>query len=195
MQTLSLTQTNRWRAALLQAPTTGASAQTASQDNLAAGVSASQQMAKTDLPRVVEIANRCRQVGTKFNLPPAMIAALASRESRCGAALDAQGNGDGGNAFGILQVDRRFHHPLAGVGDPTSVAHIEQAVGIFIDFLQQVQDKHPDWEDALILKGAVAAYNSGVDNIVTQEGMDRGTTGDDYSSDVIARAQFYVSHL
>ena len=194
MQTSSPTQTSRWSTALAKAPTTGASAKTASQDELPAGIAASHAMAKTDLPRLLEIIDRLRQVSIKLDIPVAMIAALASRESRCGAVLDAQGFGDGGNAFGILQVDRRFHN-LAGVDDPTSLAHIEQAVGVFVNFLQQVQVEHPDWEDEFVLKGAAAAYNSGVNNIVTKDGMDIGTTGDDYGSDVIARAQFYVSQL
>lgn len=185
---------NRWHEALSTVPTTGASSLTAKQDNLSAGIESSYKMAQTDLARVMKLADRFRQVGSKFDIPPAILAALASRESRCGAALDSQGFGDGGNAFGIMQVDRRFHK-LAGVGDPASFAHLEQAATIWVSFRQQVQTKHPDWEDEFILKGAVAAYNSGVGNVQTKNGMDIGTTGDDYGSDVIARAQFYTHHL
>src|SRR5205814_584780 len=113
------------------------------------------------------------------------------RESRCGAVLDAQGFGDGGHAFGLLQVDKRFH-TLRGVDQgPASRGHLEQAVGILVDFRYQVQAQHPDWEDEFVLKGAAVAYNAGVRNVQTKAGMDRGTTGDDYGSDVIARAQFY----
>lgn len=185
----------RWSQALSQAPTTGASAQTAHQDHLPAGVDSSHKMAQTDLPRVMQMADVLRQVGAACDVPPAVIAALASRESRCGAVLDAHGFGDQGHAFGILQVDKRFH-TLQGIDKgPASREHLEQAVGIFVDFRTQVQAKHPDWEDEFILKGAAAAYNSGVGNIQTKAGMDKGTTGDDYGSDVMARAQFYASHL
>ncbi|WP_199295850.1 transglycosylase SLT domain-containing protein [Trichocoleus sp. FACHB-591] len=184
---------NRWSQALIKAPTTGASADTASQDGLSAGIAASQQMAKTDLGRVMAIADRFRKVGDKFNLPPALLAAIASRESRCGNALD-QGFGDGGNAFGIMQIDKRFHDiPIDN--DPVSTAHIEQATQILVGFLQQVAANHPTWEDEYLLKGAAAAYNSGVSNIQTKSGMDTGTTGNDYGSDVMARAQFYAAHL
>ena len=194
MQSSSISQIKRWDEALLKASTTGASAITASQDNLPPGVNSSHKMAETDLPRVLKISDRFHKVGDEYGIPPAIIAALSSRESRCGAVLDAKGFGDGGNAFGILQVDRRYHK-LSGLDSPTSFTHIEQAVGIFVSFLEQVQSQHRDWEDEFILKGAAVAYNSGVGNVVTKVGMDIGTTGNDYGSDVIARAQFYVDRF
>ena len=52
--------------------------------------------------------------------------------------------------------------------------------------------KDPDWPEEQLLKGAVAAYNVGVSNIKTIDGMDVGTTHDDYSADVLARAQYFA---
>lgn len=190
----SITTVDRWTKALLNAPTTGASSITASQDGLSGGIASSHTMANTDLSRVKSQVTAFRQVGTKFNVPPALIAALASRESRCGNVLDRSGWGDQGNAFGILQVDKNYH-TVRGTSSPTSQAHIEQAIEIFSDYRRQVQVKHPTWEDQYVIKGAVVAYNSGVDNVQTKAGMDIGTTGGDYGSDVIARAQFYSNHL
>ena len=40
----------------------------------------------------------------------------------------------------------------------------------------------------------MAAYNFGVKNVQTWGGLDGGTTHDDYSGDVIARAQWLVSN-
>ena len=57
------------------------------------------------------------------------------------------------------------------------------------------EDRHPDWSDENVLKGACVAYNSGVSNVVTIAGMNRGTTHNDYGDDVIARAQFYHENL
>src|SRR5215831_9284734 len=91
----------RWNQALAKASTTGASARTAQQDHLPPGVDSSHKMALTDLPRVLAIADVLRQVGSRFDVPAALIAALASRESRCGAVLDPLGFGDQGQAFGI----------------------------------------------------------------------------------------------
>lgn len=183
---------DRWVAALLEVDTNGASARTAGQDGLTPGIGASRTMAETDLSRVAAIADRIVDVAAKFGVPAAVLAALASRESRCGSVLQ-DGWGDNGNAFGIMQVDKNFH-AIEGQPDPASVAHIEQAAGIFDDYLQQVMRKHPDWRDADLLKGAAVAYNSGVGNVQTVGGMDLGTTGDDYGSDVMARAQYYFEH-
>lgn len=189
------TASDRWFKALLNAPTTGASSVTASQDGLPGGISSSHTMANTDLFRVKALATVFRQVGAKFDVPPALIAALASRESRCGNVLDQDGWGDHKNAFGILQVDKNYHSPLRGTHSPTSLEHIEQAIEIFVGYRNQVKAKQSNWEDRYVIKGAVVAYNSGVDNVQTKAGMDIGTTGGDYGSDVIARAQFYSNHL
>jgi soluble lytic murein transglycosylase-like protein len=187
-----MSSTDRWTVALQEANTTGASAVTAAQDGLQPGIPASQQMAQTDLQRVLALKDAFVTSGERFDVPPALLAAIASRESRCGNALSSDGTGDNGNGFGIMQVDKRFH-PV--VGGPRSQDHINQATAILADFRRQVQDKHPGWADKDVLKGAVVAYNSGVGNVQTIGGMDRGTTGNDYGSDTIARGQFYLQHF
>lgn len=183
----------RWDQALPQVPTAGASAVTAKQDGLPPGVQSSRNMAQADLQKIKTIADHFCTAATKFGVPAAVLAAIASRESRAGKVLSSDGWGDNHNAFGIMQVDKRFHQP-EGQPDPGSLAHIEQATGIFVDFLEGVQKKHPDWEDPYILKGAAVAYNAGLNTVQTKEGMDTGTTGNDYGSDVMARAQYYANH-
>jgi len=165
---------------------TGASAATARQDGLPAGVASSHKMARTDLPKIKKYADEFAAAGKKHGLPPALLAAIASRESRGGSALDSRGFGDHGNGFGLMQVDKRFH---ALKGGPYSAAHIDQAAGILKSYQNQIKAKHPDWPPEQQLRGAVAAYNSGVGNVQTLKGMDVGTTGNDYSNDVWARAQ------
>lgn len=41
--------------------------------------------------------------------------------------------------------------------------------------------------------GAVAAYNFGLDDVRTLARLDKGTTNNDYSNDVMARAQYLKS--
>lgn len=197
ISTKTMVQPDRWDIALAKAAkaaTSGASAITARQDGLPAGIPTSHKMAQTDWSGIEPIKERFYQASVKYDVPPAILAGIASRESRATKAL-INGLGDNGNAFGIMQIDSRYHKQVGEGGDPASQAHIDQAAGIFADFLKEVQKNHPQWEDEYILKGACAAYNSGVENIQTTLGIDQGTTGDDYGSDVIARAEFYASRL
>ncbi|MCY1035975.1 peptidoglycan-binding protein [Corallococcus sp. BB11-1] len=173
-------------AILSQYTPTGASARTARQDGHQAGVDASKKMAQADLPRILPHKAAIEAAAQKHGVPPALLAAIASRESRGGAALDRTGHGDAGNGFGLMQVDHRYHSTKGG---PTSAAHIDQAAGILKGYLNDVKKAHPDWPEAQQLRGAVAAYNFGPKNVKTQGGMDQGTTGNDYSNDVWARAQ------
>src|SRR5207249_2639697 len=121
---------------------TGASRQTARQDGLDPGVEASRQMAETDSRRVLAHRDEFDRAGEEFGLPPALLAAIASRESRGGAALQ-DGWGDHHNAFGIMQVDQNYH-TIEGQDDPASPAHIMQAAGILNDYREQVGSRHPE---------------------------------------------------
>lgn len=187
------TPKSKWDEVLSSVPSMGASAETARQEGLPAGLAASEAMAQRDLPRIKSHTNQFLTAAARFGIPAALLAALSSRESRDGDALDEDGWGDNGNGFGILQVDKRAH-PIMGIESPTSQAHIEQATGILAANIDGVRAAHPDWDDIYILKGAVAAYNFGISNVKTINSMDIGTTGNDYSSDVIARAKYYLRH-
>lgn len=188
------TPQSKWDAVLLSVPTTGASAITASQDGLPPGIDSSERMAQADLERVKKISNVFQAASARYGIPAALIAATASRETRVSSVLSSDGWDADHNAFGILQVDKRFH-AIAGSDSPFSQAHVEQATGILASYVDAVKDLHPEWEDIYVLKGAVAAYNSGPGSVQTKNGMDLGTTGNDYSSDVIARAQYYLQHV
>src|SRR5262249_33975447 len=120
----------------------GASAKTAAQDHLPPGPDASRTMARTDLARITALKARFNAAAVQTGLPPALLAAIASRESRCGNVLQRDGTGDGGNAFGIMQVDLRFH-TIEGQPDPKSQAHINQASGILKDGLAAMISKFP----------------------------------------------------
>jgi hypothetical protein len=170
----------------------GASAKTAAQDHLSPGPDASRAMAKTDLGRITVLKDRFNAAAAQTGLPPALLAAIASRESRCGNVLANDGTGDGGHAFGIMQVDLRFH-TIAGQPDPKSQAHINQASGILKDGLTAMINKFPTAAPARQLQAAVAAYNCGPNGVTSPDTADATTTGHDYSNDVWERARFYAS--
>jgi hypothetical protein len=189
-----------WEAVLQDCPTAGCKSATASPEGLdQAGMAASHEIARRDLQHLTPVRlEAIHQVAQKFNVPAALIAALASRESHIGSLLGKFGNdpgwGDNNHGWGILQVDRRFH-TVKGLDDPYSQAHIDQAIALFNQYRDQIALRHPSWSDAHVLKGACVAYNSGVGNVRTIERMNMGTTHHDYGDDVIARAQFYLTAL
>jgi hypothetical protein len=169
---------------------TGASAATARQDGLSAGISASHRMARADLPRLRKHLAAFESAGLKHGLPPALLAAIASRESRAGATLDASGLGRGGECFGLMQLDSRYFTPRGGA---YTTEHIHQVAQVLEGLLGEVKARHPGWPAEQQLRGVLVAYDSGVGHVRTIKDMDRGTTGGDYSNDVWARAQALAS--
>ncbi|XP_066288295.1 lysozyme g-like [Branchiostoma lanceolatum] len=175
---------------IMAVDTTGASSQTASQDGLCfaySGIGASYQLASNDLSRLNSYKSQIFNAANAKNMDAAVIAAIISRESRAGAALAADGTGDHGNGYGLMQVDIRYHSTEGG---PYSTTHIKQGTQILIDTINCVKRRHPDWTAEMALKGGLSGYNAGCGNVQSYAGMDVGTTGDDYGNDVAARAQW-----
>ena len=156
------------------------------------GVQASQSAAKSDLESgrlTDEIKKTIQQVASSKNVDPYIILAVASRESNLGLTLK-NAYGDNGNGYGWMQVDKR-HHTIDTTGGPSSKDHFLQATGILVRSIDTVSNKHSDWESEYKIKGGIAGYNFGPANVWTKAGIDKGTTGDDYSSDVLTRAKFF----
>jgi LysM repeat protein len=181
-------------AILFEAESLGASDGTAKQDNLPqrgiTGIQASEAMAQTDRKRIMQHKARFEEAARKFNAPPALLAAIASRESRGGAALDSRGFGDHGRGFGIMQVDIGNPFPVVQDGGAAGQPHINQATSVLKDKLLTVKKKFPDLSDVEQLQAAVSRYNGGAG--LRPPNSDKGTTGGDYMNDVWARARFYA---
>jgi LysM repeat protein len=167
----------------------GASARTAKQDKLPGGVASSEKMADFDRKRVMAHKDKFIVAGSKFNLPPALLAAIASRESRGGAVLK-NGFGDHGHGFGIMQVDNGNPFPVVHEGGPAGQPHINQATGILAGKLATVKKQFSALSAVEQLQMAVSRYNGGKGK--QPPDSDEGTTGGDYMNDVWARARFYA---
>ncbi|KAM9363145.1 lysozyme g-like [Symphorus nematophorus] len=180
---------------IMRVETTGASWQTSQQDRLGySGVQASNAMAEIDAGRMEKYRSKIKRVGQKYGIDPALIAAIISRESRAGNALD-NGWGDGGNAWGLMQVDVNPHgggHTAVGAWD--SEEHLCQATEILVYFIKRISNKFPGWNTEQKLKGGIAAYNMGDGNVHSYDNVDANTTGKDYSNDVVARAKWYKNN-
>jgi murein DD-endopeptidase MepM/ murein hydrolase activator NlpD len=181
-------------AILFEAESLGASDKTARQDKLPQrgihGVKASEAMAQFDRRRVMEHKAKFEQAARQFKAPPALLAAIASRESRGGGQLDERGFGDGGHGFGFMQVDNRSHSVVQD-GGPAGQPHINQATQILTGKLQEVRQEFPELSDVEKMQTAVSRYNGG--SRLPHPNSDRGTTGGDYMNDVWARARFYAT--
>ncbi|KAM9770851.1 lysozyme g-like isoform 2-T2 [Menidia menidia] len=177
---------------IMRVETTGASRVTAQQDRLnCTGVPASHKMAETDEERMKAYKGKIQRVANSFQIDPAIIAGIISRESRAGNTLE-KGWGDYGKAWGLMQVDVTpdggRHTPK---GEWNSEEHITQGTEILVYFIDRIAKKFPNWTKEQQLKGGLAAYNMGDGNVHSYEKVDENTTGRDYSNDVVARAQWY----
>jgi len=169
----------------------GCGSGTATAEKVAPGINGSRRIAQIDFARVDALKARFEEAAAATGMPRALLAAIASRESHCGAILDPNGEGDGGEAFGIMQVDKRSHQQ-EGRPDPRSQAHIDQASSIFGDYFGQMQQKFTSASEAEQLKAAVAAYNCGPGGVRSIASPDDRTTHQDYANDTCVRAQFFA---
>lgn len=169
--------------------TTGASRTTARGQGVpGSGVAASETMAEQDRVRLDGMQQVFLDVAARYGLPPALLAAIASRETRAGTQLDRNGYSRwDGQGFGVMQVDKNSHTPQGGA---RSVEHVSQAASILAGYRDQLAKKFPTWSPDQILQAAVYAYNAGPSRVKSFEGLDKVSPGKDYSSDVWARARY-----
>ncbi|KAK2816846.1 hypothetical protein Q5P01_025037 [Channa striata] len=126
-------------------------------------------MAETDAERMKKYREKIMKVGDKYEIDPALIAGIISRESRAGNTIkenngwgDYDPNRDAFNAYGLMQVDVNpnggGHTPQGGWD---SEEHLCQATEILVHFINKIHEKFPNWSAEQQLKGGIAAYNMG----------------------------------
>ncbi|XP_059147201.1 glycine, glutamate and proline-rich protein-like [Physella acuta] len=157
------------------------------------GVADSNKQAEIDVPALTKQL-ACYQASADANcIQASVIAAIASRESRGGTLLINSYGYSSNGAYGIMQCDSKSGLPCNSV-PWNSCAHIEMMVNkLLVPYITKVRSKLTSWTKDQALQGGVAAYNFGVKNVWTWSGVDVGTTGGDYSNDVIARAKWLYS--
>ncbi|CAO2607918.1 Lysozyme g-like protein 2 [Lemmus lemmus] len=148
------------------------------------GVHGSEMFAEMDLKAIKPYRILIKEVGQRYCIDPAIIAAIISRESHGGVVLQ-NGWDHRGQKFGLMQLDK-MHHPI---GSWDSKEHLLQSVGILAEKIKAIQRKFPTWNSAQHLKGGLAAFKSGLETIVTPADIEA-----DLVDDLIARAKFYKRH-
>lgn len=165
------------------------------------------------------------QAATMRQLRPEVLMGIASRESAMGGRQLSQGvfewltkPGDGGHAFGLMQIDRRSYphlvangrwkEPSIGIADGAKV--LAEKRDRLVDRAgkrTQVTDSKtknvyrftmPTLEGDQLERVAIASYNCGdwaPYQVAKGRDVDRSTTNKNYSADVLARAQHFVAWL
>jgi soluble lytic murein transglycosylase-like protein len=96
----------------------------------------------------IHIINLCEEK----HIDPAIVMAMAFRES----TYNASAIGDGGNSYGLLQVQPRWHYDRMQKLGCTDLLDPYQNVAVGIDYLAEMLD----WYDGNMAK-ALTAYNAG----------------------------------
>jgi hypothetical protein len=154
-----------------------------------------------------------------FGLPPALIVALGSRESRWGAALSPKGPTgtadltpraflgphrsaplppDGlGFARGLMQIDHDAHEFARSGPWREPDANVRYACSVLAGFRPLLR-RQTVLHGPALTRAALAAYNCGLDNLLraVRYGLDLDfyTVGRDYSRELLSRAGFFEAH-
>ncbi len=164
-----------------------------------------QQVAAARKAQAEQYKELAKQIGEKHGVPPAMALAWMNRESAYGEFLDSSGYSKfDGQGFGLFQVDKRYHTPKGG---PADWNHIDQAMGIYKDYVGQIKSNNPGWTEEEYMAAGLVAFNSGPSNARTRPSsaaawaqLDDGTAhiadpNGDYSRDIWSEAQWYAKNL
>jgi hypothetical protein len=192
---------------------------TAPSDRLATTYPLDHQLLLEDLEAAARYGATIVAAAGHFGLPPAVIVALGSRESRWGLVLSPKGptgTADlsprpflGPHREGPLPPDRRgfgrglMHldydaHEFARSGPwHEADANVHHACVVLVGF-RPVLRRHTVLHGAALLRAMLAAYNCGLDNVLraARHGLDLDfyTAGRDYSREILNRAGFFEAH-
>lgn len=132
----------------------------------------------------------------RYGWDASIIAAIMSRESRCGYALDDDLLGDAGHGHGLMQIDdRSFGTWLRSNKWQEPAVNIPMGAKVLEGKYQYLKGKGVPEGD--LLAASIAAYNCGEGNVwkVWKAGhdIDTKTTQGNYSADVLDRASQIVA--
>ncbi|XP_067442015.1 lysozyme G-like [Thunnus thynnus] len=144
--------------------------------------------AAEDLPYINQYKNKIIKAAKNYGMKPSVVAGIISRETRGGRGAGlVNGWGNNGKTFGLMQIHKDWHEPE---GEWDSQEHINQGTWILADCYRIVGREFPRLTGTMKLRGALAAYNKGTKDMKANN-VDGHTDGGNYSSDVLARAQYY----
>jgi len=75
-----------------------------------------------------------------------------------------------------------------------SIYYLYQCIDEIIRLIDVFVKRFPYWDANLQVRAGIAAWDAGVDLVFNHEVIDVYTKNSDYSSDILARAQFYTEN-
>lgn len=154
------------------------------------------QAAEEDRERVAVLRDAIVECAKMWRVPANVAAAIVSRETRGHPKFFI---GDNGHGCGPMQVDDRTAPELCSrykAGDVDNHAMINAGCKILREKIDRLRpNQHILGVEAALLKAAIAAYNCGEGNVARAlangADVDRYTTGQNYSWDVLQRAAWF----
>lgn len=143
-----------------------------------------------------------RKVAAQYQIPPALIAGIGSRESHWGLALNPvgpTGTGDNGHGRGLMQIDDRWHHDFIE-SEKWSDANenIIYGAAVLKNCIEIFRKKTEVKSLSFLFRAGTSGYNCGpsraIDAFNFGYDIDYFTTGRDYSKDVFNRAGWFQLH-
>ena len=150
--------------------------------------------AREDIGRINNLAPMITRYAQQYNIPPAILAGLVSRESRGRNVI-----GDNGYGHGLGQIDsgsfpgwtRRWRANGRPAGEG-----LRKAAEVFDAKRRYLRGRFPQMNEQELLKSTLSAYNAGEGAVAraVRRGRDTDsvTTGRDYARDVLNRASVFA---
>ena len=155
-----------------------------------------------DLQKLIGLRDLITKHARKYNLSPAVIAAIISRETRADERYykpPVHGGllGDNGHGCGPTQIDTRAHPEWTTrwiKGEFEVGEAIRKGCEVLAASQKYIHASYNSLNGDALLRAAIAGYNCGPANVVKSlvagNDVDSRTAGGDYSRDVLARADY-----
>ena len=150
--------------------------------------------ARTDAGRIQALAPMINRAAQQYNIPPAILAGIISRETRGHNVI-----GDNGHGHGLAQIDDRsfgqWTRAWRAAGMPAGEG-IRKGAEVFAAKRRYLRGQFPNMSESQLLSATLSAYNGGEGRVARaiRQGRptDSVTTGRDYAQDVLNRASVFA---
>lgn len=159
--------------------------------------SSARRKAMEDLGRIRRWAPMISRIAERYDISPAILAAIVSRESRGRNVI-----GDNGYGHGLVQVDsgsfRAWTRRWRASGMPPEEG-LRKGAEVFASKRSYLRGRFPDLTNDKLTAATLSSYNAGEGTVAwaLRRGAspDRYTTGRNYSRDVLNRAAVFAEQF